>query len=80
MPILYYQETETGDYLMVDTDTAQWYEERGQSGMMEGRATALAENVQSVQGTAVSVGYLREHCKRVGKKAVPGEWLRRLGP
>ena len=71
----YYQETESGDFLSVDTSTKSYYDSIGQPGMLEGRSTCLAGNRLSVNTTKIDIDYLKETCKPVAKKNVPKEWL-----
>ncbi len=77
--ILYYRETEAGDFLAIDTESNSYYRRNFGKDHFEGRATAISENVGSVCTTGISREYLRTACKRVAKKHVPLDWLRAIG-
>ena len=77
--ILYYRETEAGDYLAIETESNDYYRRNFGNDHFKGRATAISENVGSVTTTGISRGYLRTACKRVAKNRVPKEWLRAIG-
>ncbi len=76
--ILYYRE-ESGDLLAIDTTTNPYYRRFFGRNEFEGRATAIAGQVDSVCTTGISREYLRQKCRRVPKSNVPAEWLRAIG-
>ena len=77
--ILYYRETEAGDFLAIDTESNEYYRRNFGKDHFEGRATAISENVGSVCTTSISREYLLAACKRVAKKHVPADWVRAIG-
>jgi len=81
--IQYYREP-NGDYLAVNTDTADYYRQHLGVEQMEGRATAIAGEVESVCTTAIGRAFLRGErltppCSRVAKRNGPKEWRDAIG-
>ena len=74
LTLRFYQEKESGDYLVADETTAEYYKSIGRPGELEGRATAIAGELGSVQSTGMSWAFLRK-CRRVSRKDVPRKWL-----
>lgn len=71
----YYQErNKSGDYVSVDPSTLEYYRNIGKD-QMEGRATAIQGDVNSVCTTGLSLEWLRSKCRRVRKADIPQEWL-----
>lgn len=85
MSILYYYETETCDYLAVNTETKKFYRPPYNRGNynggadMEGRATAISGLVTSVCTTGVAQDFLESRCERVPLREVPDEWIKAIG-
>jgi len=75
---MFYHYADEGEYLYVDHRSAGYYQAIGKPELRECRAPAIAGQASSVCTTSVDVTYLREHCKRVPRSAVPVEWLRVL--
>lgn len=80
--IRYYHEPANGEnheeWLAVNHGTAKYYRSIGQPEMREARAAAINGSASSVCTTAVSLGFLKEKCRRVLKKDVPAKWLERF--
>lgn len=70
--IIYYKE-DNGDYLAIDNQLKDC------SSNFSGRATAIANQVTSVCTTGISIEFLKENCKKIGKNKVPKEWLKAIG-
>jgi hypothetical protein len=83
MSLLYYQEKADsegpGDYLVIDPQSAAYFEQIGQPGICEGRAVAIRGQLASVHTTGISRAYLQECCLPIPKQRVPHAWLQRLG-
>jgi hypothetical protein len=77
--IRFYRETETDDFLAIDTETNRFYLDTYGQDHFEGRASAIAGLLGSVCTTGIAREYLRKKCKRVAKKIVPQEWRRAIG-
>jgi len=74
----YYQErNKAGDYVSVDPSSLEYYRKFGKD-QMEGRATAIQGDVNSVCTTGIALEWLRSKCRRVRKADIPQEWLDRL--
>jgi len=74
----FFQE-DNGDFLAIDTATNRYYLTTLGQDHFEGRATAIAGLMSSVCTTGISREFLREKCKRVGKRQVPAEWRQAIG-
>jgi len=71
----YYRERDkVGDYVSVDWSTLDYYRRIGRN-HVEARATAIHGEVSSVCTTGVSLGWLRNRCRRVRKADIPANWL-----
>jgi hypothetical protein len=74
----YYREKATGDYLVIDPDTLPYYRKNFGKNEYEGKATAIAKEINSVCTTAISHAFLMENCVRIGKSEVPQQWLKQF--
>jgi predicted ATP-grasp superfamily ATP-dependent carboligase len=72
----YYQEPD-GDYLVIAPENGVRFEQ-GEC-IYEGRATAIGGSPASICTTGISESFLAK-CKRVSKRSVPSEWMRRFYP
>src|SRR5271157_430366 len=75
-PLKFYQEP-NGDYLAIAPDTLSYYQKNFNKNQYEGRITAIAGNIGSVQTSGISTGFLNS-CKEVPRERVPAEWLRAI--
>lgn len=71
----FYREDESGDYLAVDPSTNQYYLDNLKEDCFEARATAIANDVNSVCTTSISRGFLATQATEVSRSQVPAEWL-----
>lgn len=70
----FYRE-DNGDYLVVDTATIAYYKTHFGKDHFDGRATAIAGLITSVQSTSISRAFIKESCVPVKRQDVPKEWL-----
>jgi hypothetical protein len=75
-PLRFFQES-NGDYLAIDPDSLSYYQKNFGEDQYEGRGTAIAGSVSSVQTTAISEEFLKG-CQEVPRDQVPAEWLRAI--
>ena len=76
--MVYYRETESGDYLAIDPASNGYHRLLGRD-HFDGRAAAIAGQAGSVCSTGVSREYLRTCCTRVAEAGVPTAWRRAIG-
>lgn len=71
----FYREDESGDYLAVDLSTNQYYLSNFNEDCFEARATAIANDVNSVCTTSISRGFLVTQATEISRSQVPAQWL-----